>query len=455
MQQAKQLMEIETVVDRFTPVTPESPFYVDFKNLRGDFQEREVLSMLNVQANANGEYEFQYDPNRTNKTLLFLAGMRGSGKTSELAKYAQLLNSPNCFFVVTCNVDEELDMDNVQYMDILIFQLEKLLIRASEVNLKLDSTILESMSKWFQDRVKEINTSLKGEGSSEIELDTDKPLSLTSLFGRMLGLTARLKMGLSGTREHAETIRNSFKNRFVDFSAKFNTFIDLTKEQLRKEDKAREILFIVDGLEKTMSADTRRKIIMEESNRIRQIKANTIFTLPIELMKEEQHIRHFSEIIAFPFIKLKERDGTTVTEAVALFEEFVYKRISPSLFDSPETVKEAIRYSGGSPRQLLRIIKQANWYTDETKGKITQQSMEKALDKLGNNMARYLEPGDFELLKRLKTDLEAGNPIGFNNDIQGLLEKEVLFEYNDGTHKSVNPLLERSKLYKHYVSDHP
>ena len=452
MRQALKLNEINAAIDKFTPVKPGHPFYVDFTNLRGEFQEHEVMHFLNVQKNANGQYEFNYDPYRSNKTLIFLAGMRGSGKTSELAKYAQMLNSSNCYFVVTCNIDQELDMDNVQYMDILIFQLEKLLKRAKDVDLKLDRSILESMGKWFQDRVKEINTSLKAEGSAEIEVDTDQSFSIANLFGKLLGLTARLKMGLSGSREHAETIRSSFKNRFIDFSIKFNNFIEQTNEQLRKESYAKEILFIVDGLEKTMSSDTRRKIIMDESNRIRQIQANTIFTLPIELMKEEQHIRNFSQIITFPFIKLKERDGSPVKKAIRLFEEFVYKRIDPILFESSESVLEAITFSGGSPRQMLRIIEYAYLYADEELGVITKISMTEAMDKLGNMMARYLEPSDFDLLKRLNSDLKSGSPIGFTNEIQGLLEKEVIYEYNDGTYKCVNPLLERSKLYKYYVT---
>ena len=39
MKKAKRLAEIDAAVDKFTPVTPDHPFYVDFKNLRGDFQE--------------------------------------------------------------------------------------------------------------------------------------------------------------------------------------------------------------------------------------------------------------------------------------------------------------------------------------------------------------------------------------------------------------------------------
>lgn len=450
MQKAFRLEEIDAAVNKFQPVTPDHPFYVNFDNVRGDFQEQELMSMLNVSRH-DGSYKFDYQANRSNQTIVFLAGMRGSGKTSELAKYAQRLHSPACFFVVTCNVDEQLDMDNIQYMDIVIFQLEQLLEKARQEGVALSDDILSSMKRWFDERVVEINRSLKAEGSAEIEMGTDKAFSLGSLLGQLLGVTAKLKAGLSGSAERAVKIRESFKNRFNDFSQQFNTFIELVNDQLRRHEKGKEILFIIDGLEKTMSAETRRKIIMEESNRIRQIKVNTIFTLPIELMKEEQRIRQFGEIISFPFIKIKERDGAFCDRPMHLFEEFVAKRIDPQLFDAPKTIHLAIEYSGGSPRQLLRILEQANWFTASNDHKITQSNMLRAIHKLGNSMARYLEPDDFKALQNLKNDLDKGNPIGFDSRIQHLLEKEVIFEYNDGTYKKVNPLLEVSKLYRYHV----
>jgi hypothetical protein len=452
MQKATVIEDIDAAVNKFEPVTPDHEFYVNFENLRGPFQERRVMSMLNVRKR-EGIYTYDYQPNRYNKTLLFLAGMRGSGKTSELAKYCQLLDSPECFFVVTCNVDTELDMNNVQYMDILIYQLEKLLKKSEEVDLSIASSILESMNVWFQERVKEINRSLKAEGSAELEIgnDGDNSFSLTSLLGKLIGVTTKLKVGLSGSHERAETIRTNIKNRFSDFSTKFNTFVEQTNDQLRLEGKGREVLFIVDGLEKTMTAETRRAVILNEANRMRQIKANTIFTLPIELMKEEQLIRNTGEIISFPFIKIEERDGSRVTEAFDRFEEFICKRVDRGLFDSPETIALAIKYSGGSPRQLLRIIEQASWELASDAPKITQEAVQAAIDQMGNGAARYLEPAEFELLKAMKTDLEAGNPIGFDSSIQSLLEKEIIFEYNDGTYKRVNPIVERSKLYRFRV----
>lgn len=450
MQKAYKLSEIDAAVNKFQPVTPDHPFYVNFDHVRGDFQEQELMSMLNVRVE-KGHYIFDYQANSHNQTILFLAGMRGSGKTSELAKYAQRLNSPECFFVVTCNVDQQLDMDRIQYMDIIIFQLEQLLEKAEKEGLDLSDDILGSMKQWFDERVVEINRGLKAEGNTEIELSTDKPFSLGSLLGQLLGITAKLKAGLSGSIERAVKIRQSFQNRFTDFSQRFNTFIELVNAQLRLKNMGKEVLFIIDGLEKTMSADTRRKIIMEESNRIRQIQVNTIFTLPIELMKEEQRIRQFGEIISFPFIKVKERDGKVCDNALRLFEEFVEKRIDLQLFDDKATIDLAIEHSGGSPRQLLRILEQANWFARPEDGKITKNTMERAIEKLGNNIARYLEPSDFQVLKMLKDDLDKGNPIGFDSNIQNPLEKEIIFEYNDGTYKKVNPLLEVSKLYRHHV----
>lgn len=449
MQKAHRLSEIDSAVNKFQPVTPDHPFYVNFDHVRGDFQESELMSMLNVRLE-NGQYKFDYQANRSNQTIVFLAGMRGSGKTSELAKYARRLHSSECFFVVTCNVDEQLDMDRVQYMDIVIFQLERLLEEAQRQGLSLSDDIVDSMKRWFDERVVEINRSLKAEGNAELEVGTDNPFSITSLMS-LLGITARLKAGLSGSAERAVKIRQSFQNRFADFSQKFNTFIELVNEQLRRKNMGKEVLFIIDGLEKTMSADTRRKIIMEESNRIRQIRVNTLFTLPIELMKEEQRIRQFGEIISFPFIKVKERNGAVCAPAVQLFQEFIAKRIDSNLFENQATIDLAIEYSGGSPRQLLRILEQANWFTQPETATITYANMQRAIEKLGNNIARYLEPEEFQVLKAIKNDLEKGNPIGFDSNIQSLLEKEIIFEYNDGTYKRVNPLLEESKLYRHHV----
>lgn len=451
--QALILDDIDSVVNRFQAVTPDSPFYVNFENLRGNFQEKETLRALNVKVSKQ-EYVFTNAKNYDNKTLLFLAGMRGSGKTSELSRYAKNLNKPGCFFVITCNIDQGLDMDKVEYMDILIFQLEKLLERTAEINLSIDDSILKTMLSWFQTMQTDINKKLKTEGSAEISFGGKKELSLSvaELFKQLLGINASIRLGLNGSVERADSIRTTVRNNFTDFALKFNTFVEQVNEQLRKEKKANEVLFIVDGLEKTMTASTRRKIIMEESNRIVLIKANTIFTLPIELMKEAQRINNmFATVISFPFVKLINKDGTKVAAAYLKFREMIEKRIALNLFENDETIDRIIELSGGSPRQLLQIIEQAAWKADDDAGIITLENVEDAAQKLGTEMAAYLGDSEFKVLAELKTHLIQKTIIKNTTVLLDLLEQGIILEYNDNTYKRVNPLMELAVIYQQEV----
>ncbi len=447
MKKAFHIHEIDQAVNKFEPVPYGHAFYTDFDGVRGDFQMQQLCRILNITKEGD-QYVFHADLNRNNKTFLFLAGMRGTGKTSELAKYAKLFSSPGCFFPVVCNIDKELDMDKVQYMDVLIFQLQKLIEQAEFVGLNLNDSIVKSMNNWFRDRVREINKSLKVSGNAEIEFDPGE----TSLGGRLLsvllGVTAKLKAGLQGSAERADKIRESFKNNFTDYAPKFNEFLEEVNQQLRAQGIAREVLFIIDGLEKTFSAEQRRRLILEESNRILKIKANTIFTLPVELIKEEAIIRQFSDVVIFPFIKVEDRDGTPVAAAVERYKEFVYKRIDRSLFESEAVVEKAIRYSGGSPLQLLLILEYANYSLSEGQTTLDMAAVERSIARLANQLGRNVEEKEIALLKQLEKDLAAGKSIGLKAELQPLLEKNYVFEYNDGSYKAINPLVKASAYYQ-------
>ncbi len=444
MKKAFTLREVDSAVRFDIPVSPKDGFFVDFNEVRGDFEERLVYKSLNVHPQ---NFDYNITANRFNKTLLFFGGMRGSGKTSEISKYVQNMDNPECFFCITCNIDQELDTNNVEYMDILIFQLEKLVERAQNKGITLKSDIIESLQNWFSHRISEINKSLKKETGLEIKIEAKTP----GLLSNILSIAANLKAGITGSHQSAEIIRNTFKHNFVDFALKFNEFIEEMNRELRHRNVAKEILFVVDGIEKTMSAETRRKVIVDEANRLRQIKVNTIFTLPIELMKEQQKLKMFSTVISFPFVKIVEKDGSIIETAVTKFEEFVHKRIDAKLFDSQATVREAIKMSGGSPRELLRILEYANLYADENRNQITLADLQKAIKKLSAECSQYISSADLERLKVLKTNNEKGLLTPFDEGWQEMLENLLVFEYNNGTYKRVHPIVEASDIYKQYV----
>ncbi|MCY7329416.1 MAG: hypothetical protein LH618_12775, partial [Saprospiraceae bacterium] len=96
-------------------------------------------------------------------------------------------------------------------------------------------------------------------------------------------------------------------------------------------------------------------------------KNYTLFTLPIELMKERQKLGQYAFVETFPFVKLIEKDGQKRPVSIEKFREFVYKRIERNLFENEDIVDEAICYGGGSPRELLKILKTANVVADRAK----------------------------------------------------------------------------------------
>ena len=440
---ATTLVEVDNAVRLDVPITPDHAFYTDFADVRGDFEDRMIYKTLNVHPKT---FVFNQVVNQNNKVLLFLAGMRGSGKTSELAKITQKLNNKECFFCITCNVDTGIDANDLEYTDILIFQLERLFEEAEIAGLDLDKDIIDSLNSWFGERVKEINKVIKKEGGFEVEIKAKTP----SLFS-FLGISAKLKANLAGSKENADKIRTVMKNNFKDLSQKFNEFIEHVNIIIRKKGMAQEILFVVDGLEKTATTDIRKKVVEELSDRIRSIKVNTIFTLPIELMPKRNTLEAFSVPVNFPFVKIREKNGDIVEEAVRRFEDFIYKRIDASLFDSPDTVRKAILYGGGSPRELLRVLEYANMFADEDTNKIFLKDLEKGVKKLSAQTSQYVSSKDLEKLKILKEANQKGELIAFDEEWQDLLEKLIILEYNDGTYKRVNPIVEDSPLYKQYV----
>jgi len=209
---AMKLDEIDQAVRFNEPIDVEHPFFTDFSNFRGEFEERLVYKNLNVKRKDN-VFTFDARTNSANKSILFLGGMRGSGKTSELAKYAKNLHHPECFFCITCNLDEELDMNELEYMDILILQLQKLTEKLNETSLSINTGIVQKMEKWFDEREKEVKNELKTEVGLEVGLESE----IGGFFQKILKIFGKFKVGVTGSQERAVSVRRTLKNRFSEF----------------------------------------------------------------------------------------------------------------------------------------------------------------------------------------------------------------------------------------------
>lgn len=83
---AYSLAAVDNAVDFNTPIGSDHEFFTDFSGVRGDLIDKDIYRDLNIDLET---FTFNEKLHQKNKTLMFLSGMRGSGKTSELAKISK------------------------------------------------------------------------------------------------------------------------------------------------------------------------------------------------------------------------------------------------------------------------------------------------------------------------------------------------------------------------------
>jgi hypothetical protein len=96
------------------------------------------------------------------------------------------------------------------------------------------------------------------------------------------------------------------------------------------------------------------------------------------------------------------------------------------------------------------LLRQTGFERTDAEEKITMRALEDAVKFLSAD-ARYLDKKELEILKVIKENNEAGNPTPNIEGLQKLLESIVVMEYNSGNYKRVNPIIEKSDIYRVYV----
>ena len=276
-QRASTIKDIAQATIHTEALEPGDPFFTDFSGLRGRFKEYVLYRTLGVDP---ADFSFDYASNRNVRKLVFLAGMRGAGKSTELRRYMQELENPKGYFCVFCSIDTELDSPYLEYVDILIYQMEKLIDKLWSNGIRIEDELVKSMNDWFQERIRELNTLL---GNETLALEVNQQVNWMRLLEVLKWIRSVV---FSGSLEQAGKIRMTFNNRFPDFVNRFNEFVAQISQTLRDRGIAQDILFLIDGLEKTQTSAARRRVIIDESNRISLIRANMLFTLPIDMMQD-------------------------------------------------------------------------------------------------------------------------------------------------------------------------
>lgn len=194
-------------------------------------------------------------------------------------------------------------------------------------------------------------------------------------------------------------------------------------------------LFIIDGTDKLRSQDTRR-FFVEDAEQLLAIQALVVYVAPLYLKYEGRLTHKLDADLVLPMIKLAEVDDQRCNEGWLALREIVVRRADRELFESEGCIDRLVEFSGGHPRDLLRLLKLACEFAEDNR--IDAAAVDSAVKKLASEYRRFLEPDDYAVLVAINRDR---NYAGNDERTRRLLYNLALLEYNDGSWRRSHPVI--------------
>ena len=422
------LLEVLQKIEYEEALSDQDPRYVDSQEARGSEKTFTRLAR-----------KFGWDPVSDvffapyEKHILFF-GHIGIGKTTELRRYALQLNGSRRFYVVEVDVLAKLDRNNLQYTEVLMAMAETLLERLHGDGFVLGAEALEPLQRWFGNVV-ETQTTTK-ELSAELKTVAEGGGGIPGLIKLLATFTAAFKTGSSQKSEWRREIRNDF----TSLALAFNTLIRLAEDQLARKGRAEQLLFLIDGTDKMRGEDT-QQFFVQDAEQLLAIKTLVIYTAPLHLKYDGRLGGKLDADIVLPMMKLYERDGGRFEAGWRTMRRLLLLRADRCLFASDAEVDRLVEFSGGHPRELLRLLKLCCELAED---RIDASVVQTAIEKLAADYRYFLKPADYALLRTIDS-----NPVDGGNDEQAqeLLHRLALLQYNDGTWRRSHPVVRTLEGY--------
>jgi hypothetical protein len=117
--------------------------------------------------------------------------------------------------------------------------------------------------------------------------------------------------------------------------------------------------------------------------------------------------------------------------------DFALRRVPKYLFDDSATLNYLIRYSGGHPSDMIRLLNVAINFSETDR--IDQTATEKAVKQVANEYRRLISTKDY--VRLVQIDLHPDAPDDFTDEqTNRMLYNLILLEYDDYFWKS-HPLV--------------
>lgn len=281
--------------------------------------------------------------------FLLLTGLPGSGKSTELKRLAARLadsDSGRRYFPVLVDAEELLDLNNPvgvpEIIAALVFKLEeRVFSRHGDATERVaEEGYLGRLWSWLR--------------------NTDAELSRAE-FAIPGGAKLVYEMRTRPTLR--EKVRATIATHLSQFLQEARDEI----QRLQTTAGLGEVVLIFDSLEKLRGTSGNWDEVLASAERLfgggaphLHLPVHVLYTVPPAL------VNRFAERIHFlPMIKLADRNGRPYPPGLAAARELVRRRIPDEVLqdvfgpDTRERVEKLIQWSGGYPREIVRLLREA------------------------------------------------------------------------------------------------
>lgn len=383
-------------------------------------------------------------------THLAFVGHRGIGKTTELLRLEKHLAGR--FTPIHLYVDPALESD-LDYTDLLLWLVDSVANEFKHHGWPLDQTHLENITDWFAKRTLEQVDATKSELRKEAEAGGGVDFDW---FGLALKLLSRIKSSVTGSTDRRVAVRRELQRYVTDLVERVNQFLDHAHAQLRIQGEPARLLLVQDNLDR-LPPDVARHLFFDNSTVLRSLRADFIWTAPVGLKLKPHTLKDvFPRLFIMPIPSPKLRKGAINKTVVNGLLEFIRRRMDlGAVFDSEATAETLCEASGGSLRDLIKLLSDAQLIAQVLGlNTMNAESARRAILKLRLDFESVLIPGEryYPLLARVhQTKLDPG-AAGFpdSRDLFGeMIANSSVFQYNgEANWFDVHPVIQDIQQFK-------
>jgi len=350
---------------------------------------------------------------------IIFSGHRGSGKTTELRGLHHFLDHPDRYFSIFIELEKETEVYNFQPEDLFIFLIAKLAEKVQEKNVLFESNELNDIvSDWLSETevAKELNRTFNAGLGTEAGINVN-------IFS-IVKLKAVLKSAFTAESKFSSVVRRKIRQNPSRLIERFNQALVDLRILIRNKGLGQDVLFIVDGSEKTRP-EVFDQLFIKNYSLIEMLNVNAVFSVPITAYFDIERgpSQNFFQNHVLPMLKIKDPSATALPQVIT-------RRIDPETFLEADALEYIVRMSGGCPRQLLRIVNRS--LTIGAGRKIDRELAEKACLRLGGEMLDQLDSEHRDIL--LKGEFNTADV-----KVKELLFSLAVIKYNGD--RAINPLI--------------